>query len=275
MNRRILLFLVLSTCAIAADARSSNGKLHLDFNIPLWPEGKARGAVGDEPLDRPSLTVVLPPEGKRNGAAVIICPGGGNIKLFHHPEGMAVAERLNSFGVAAFILTYRLSPRYPNQEIRVMDGERAVRLVRARAAEWNVDPRRIGMMGFSAGGPIVRSAAWKGLPGDAQSADPVDRVSSRPDFAVLVYGGGRPDPNESLQNFPPTFLLAAAADAGNATAAAESFLAFRKAGVSAELHIYQEGRHGFGAAEEDPHLGDWLGRCELWMKYAGFFKESK
>jgi acetyl esterase/lipase len=243
-------------------------KLRVYRNIPLWPGGSVPGAVGNLPIDNPYLTAVLP-EGHGNGTAVIICPGGGNVDLFAHQEGIDVAEKLGSWGVAAFVLTYRLSPRYPQQDTRTMDGRRAIRLLRARAAEFGIDPKKIGIMGFSAGGNLIRPVASEPAPGDAQAADPVDRVSSHPDFAIQVYGPGRPTPGESLKDYPPVFLTAAAGDAANAPGMAQFFIDLKKAGVNAELHLYQQGRHGYGLAEGHPVLSDWVGRCEVWMTNIG------
>ena len=145
--------LLAATIALHLGAADHNGlaeKLHVDFNVPLWADGHVPGAAGDWAVDKPYLTAVLPPEGKGNGAAVIICPGGGNTTLFVHQEGMAIAEHLNSWGVAGFILTYRLNPRY-QQDARDLDGRRAVQLLRARSADFKIDQNRIGMMGLSAG----------------------------------------------------------------------------------------------------------------------------
>src|ERR1700678_2718987 len=156
MGLMVKIFVILAAISwIAAAEADAPEKLRIYRNVPLW-EGKAPGAVGDLPIDKPYLTAVLPSEGKGNGAAVIIGPGGGNVDLFAHQEGVDVAEKLNSWGVAAFVLTYRLSPRYPQQSTRTMDGQRAVQLLRARAAEFGLDPKRIGMMGFSAGGNLIR-----------------------------------------------------------------------------------------------------------------------
>ena len=265
---RGLIWALAAIPAMAADKGP-----HLDFNIPLWPDGKVPGAKGDWSVDKPYLTAVLPPEGQGNGAAAIILPGGGNVDLFAHQEGMAVAEHMNDWGVAAFVLTYRLSPRYA-QDARILDGRRAVQLLRSRAAELKLDPKRIGMAGFSAGGNLIRPLAASPVAGDPAAADPVDRVSSRPDFAIMVYGSGRAAANESLKDYPPTFLIAAAADS-TSTGSAELFLDLKKAGVSAELHLYQRGRHGFGAGEGQPILGDWMGRCQSWMKNAGLLGAAK
>lgn len=264
---------VLSLGLSAADKSSTGEKLHVDYNIPLWPDGKVPGAVGNWAVDKPYLTVVPPPEGKGNGSAVIICPGGGNTTLFAHQEGMSIAEQMNEWGVTAFVLSYRLGPRY-QQDARTMDGRRAVQLLRARAAEFKIDPQHIGMIGFSAGGGLIRPVAAKPLPGDPNATDPIDRVSSRPDFAIIVYGAGRAAPDESLKEFPPAFIIAAASDF-TAAGSVQLFSDLRKAGVMAELHIYQDGRHGFGAGYGHPVLADWMGRCESWMKNAGLFKEAR
>jgi acetyl esterase/lipase len=268
-----LIFALIICPAAAVDKQSGAAVLHLDFNIPLWPEGQVPGAKGDWSVDKPYLTAVLPPEGKGNGTAVIVLPGGGNIDLFAHPEGMAVAEHMNDWGVAAFVLTYRLSPRY-GQDARILDGRRAVQLLRSRAAEFKLDPNRIGMAGFSAGGNLIRPLAAKPVFGDAAASDPIDRVSSRPDFAIMVYGPGWAAQGESLKGYPPVFIIAAAADS-TSTGSAQLFLDLKKAGVSAELHLYQKGRHGFGAGEGQPILSDWMGRCQSWMKNAGFLERAK
>src|SRR5579872_2627493 len=162
-----------SILAVAATLSASDNKAVSDkhpagsnYNIPLWDEGKVPLAKGDGPLDKPFLTVFLPPEGKRNGGSVVVAPGGGNIMLMYGVEGMTIAERYNDWGVAAFVLTYRLSPKY-REDARVLDGKRAVQLVRSRAAEWKLDPKRIGFIGFSAGSSLARSMGAASGPGNA------------------------------------------------------------------------------------------------------------
>ncbi len=240
-----------------------------NYNIPLWDEGKVPLATGNGPLDSPFLTVFLPAEGKRNGGSVIIAPGGSNIMLMYGGEGIDVAERYNSWGVTAFVLTYRMSPRY-GENVRVMEGKRAVQVVRARAGEFKLDPTRVGYIGFSAGSNTARSVVGTSGPGDATAADPVDRLSSRPDYLVLVYGVGRATPGESLKSFPPTFLVSAAADTGPAMGNAQLFMDLTRAGATAEIHVYQKGRHGFGSGFGSPEFSDWMGRLELFLKLDGF-----
>ena len=246
----------------------------VNYNIPLWESGKVPLGAGNGPLDNPFVTVFLPPEGKRNGGAVIVAPGGGNIMLMYGDEGLTIAERYNEWGIAAFVLTYRLSPTY-GESARVLDGKRALQLVRSRAAEWKLDPRRVGFIGFSAGSSLGRSVAAASGPGDPNSADPIDRFSSRPDYLGLVYGPGRPTPGESLKDFPPTFLLAAAADKGASTGSAQLFIALTRAGATAEIHIYQKGRHGFGSGFGSSNFSDWMPRLEHFLKQGGFIPEGK
>jgi acetyl esterase/lipase len=245
-----------------------------NVNIPLWPAGQVPMAQGDGPLDAPFLTTFLPPEHRRTGAAVIVAPGGANIMLMHGGEGLEVAEQLNEWGIAAFVLTYRLSPRYTDAA-RTLDGQRAVQLVRARAAEWKIDPAKIGFAGFSAGSALARLVAAGATPGDAANADPVARVSSRPDFLVMVYSAGRATPGEDLKTFPPTFLTAAAKDSGPANGSAELFVALNKAGAIAEIHVYQQGRHGYGAALRSPEFSPWMTALRHFLTRGGFLPEAK
>ncbi len=176
--------------------------------------------------------------------------------------------------MAAFVLTYRLSPRY-GEDARVLDGKRAVQLVRARAKEWKLDPNKIGFAGFSAGSSLARSVVAASRPGVADAADPLERVSSRPDYAVLVYSAGRPTPGEELKSFPPTFLVAAAADRGAANGSAQLFLDLNRAGAIAEIHLYQKGRHGFGAGFGSPEFSPWMDALKHFLELDGFLPKSK
>jgi len=238
-------------------------------NIPLWESGHVPGAADDGPLDAPFLTVFLPRAGTANGGAVLIAPGGGNIMLMYGGEGAEVAEVFNDWGVTAFVLTYRLSPRYDN-DARTQDGERALRLLRSHAAEWHLDPARIGMIGFSAGGSLARAVVAASDNGDASAADAIERVSSRPDYVALIYGAGRASPQESLKDYPPTFLLSAAADQGPSLANAQLFMDLTNAGAVAELHVYQRGRHGFGTGVGSSQFADWMPRLQGFLRVSGF-----
>jgi acetyl esterase/lipase len=253
----------------------------------LWPEG-APGAVGAEDVDKPSLTTYLPNAARANGSAVVVCPGGGYGALAMDHEGRQIAEWLNSNGVAAFVLKYRLGPRY-HHPAPLQDALRAIHTVRSRAAELRIAPDRIGIWGFSAGGHLAASASTK-----------FDAPESRPDFAILAYPvisftaeythkgsrrnllGETPDAQlvESLSlekqvtaQTPPAFLFHTDADTGvppeNSVA---YYLALRKAGVPAEMHIYLQGRHGVGLAPADTVLSTWSARLLDWMKVRGYVK---
>jgi len=268
---RTLTVLAVAGSLFAADLKTA--KTADPFNIPLWEEGKVPLATGNGPLDAPFLTVFLPPESKRNGAAVVIAPGGGNIMMMYGAEGMEIAERFNDWGAAAFVLTYRLSPKY-GTNARVLDGNRAMQLVRARAQEWRLNPDKIGIAGFSAGSPVARSAVAAAKSADPAASDPLDRVGSRPDFLIMVYSVGQATPGEQLKSFPPTFLLSAAAD-GPANGSAQLFIDMNKAGAVAELHIYQKGRHGFGAAFGSPEFSPWMQALQHFLRQGGFLPKDK
>jgi acetyl esterase/lipase len=280
MAPRILLALIGAAALFtittpAADNRNIAEKRPSgNYNIPLWEAGKVPLAKGDAPLDNPFVTVFLPPEGKRNGGSVVVAPGGGDIMLMYGAEGLDIAERYNDWGVAAFVLTYRLAPRY-NQAARVLDGKRAIQLVRSRAAEFHLDPKRVGYIGFSAGSTLGRAIADVAGPGDPSAADPIDRFSSRPDYLGLIYGPGRGGAGESLKSFPPTFLMCAAGDAGNAAGSAQLFADLVRAGAVAELHVYQKGHHGFGDGYASGTFSDWMGRLEHFLKQGGFIPGGK
>ncbi|MBI5396566.1 MAG: alpha/beta hydrolase [Verrucomicrobia bacterium] len=261
----------------------------------LWPQG-APGAVGSEDADKPTLTIWLPPAAKANGAAVVICPGGGYGHLAVKHEGADIAAWLNARGVAAFMLKYRLGPRYHHPS-PMLDVQRAVRTVRTRAAEWSVDPKRIGVWGFSAGGHLASTAGTHFGGGNAGSSDKIERASCRPDFMILAYpvismetgvthGGSRnnllgkePDPKlvELMSNekqvtkrTPPAFLFHTRDDQAVPVENAVRFHdALQKAEVPAEIQLYDHGKHGVGLAPNDPVLCTWPDRLEAWLKARG------
>ena len=258
-----------------SDARARTESLTPYQNIKLWEDGKVplgNGATG--PLDSPFLTAFVPPAGKRNGGSVIVAPGGANIMLMYGAEGLEIAERYNEWGVTAFVLTYRLSPKY-NEAARVLDGSRAIQIVRARAGEWGLDPARIGYIGFSAGSSMGRSVVAAARAGDVNAADPIDRVSSKPDYLALVYGAGRATPSESLKDFPPTFLVSAAGDQGPSLGNAQLFMDLTRAGAVAEIHVYQKGRHGFGSGFGSPEFAEWMPALKHFLELGGFLREPK
>jgi acetyl esterase/lipase len=277
--------------------------------IPLWPNG-VPGAKGTDPdKDVPSLTVWLPQPELAKGSAVVVCPGGGYGMLASDHEGRQVAEWLNSLGITAFVLKYRLGPRYHHPAM-LQDAGRAIRIVRARAAEWKVDPHRIAILGFSAGGHLASTAGTHFDAGKPDAEDPIEHVSSRPDRMILVYPvialatpyghsgslknllGEKPSPEliESLSNerqvtkdTPPTFLAHTNADKGVPAENSLLFvLALRKAGVPVELHLFERGPHGLGLGggapnfrvPAEPSFKAWPKLCETWLKNQGFLDSS-
>jgi acetyl esterase/lipase len=261
--------------------------------VSLW-EGGAPGALGTTEADRPSLTVYGPAQ--PNGAAVVVCPGGGYGFLAVGHEGKQVAEWLNGLGVTAFVLRYRIAPRY-HHPAPLQDAQRALRTVRAGASRWGIDSKRIGIWGFSAGGHLAATAGTHFDAGRPSDPDPVERVSCRPDFLILAYPvitmepryghagsrknllGEHADPalvkdlsNETrvTAQTPPTFLLHTNADKGVVPENSVLFyLALRQAGVPAELHIFQTGPHGVGLAARDPVLSVWPKLLAAWLKVNG------
>lgn len=271
--------------------------------LPLWPEG-APQAQGSDESDVPTIRVYLPQDlkgGTASGAGVVICPGGGYGILAMDHEGHQLAKWFQKNGVAGFVLRYRHAPKY-RHPVPMEDAQRAIRYVRAHAEKFGVDAGRIGIMGFSAGGHLSSTVATHFDAGQPDAKDPVDRLSCRPDFAVLCYpvisliapyahkGSGRnlfgPQPTtaqlESLSNnqhvtadTPPTFLFHTAEDKGvNVQNSLDFFMALQKAGVSSEMHIYQDGPHGVGMAPADPAVYGWKDRLLDWMRSSGFLSDT-
>ncbi|MFM7317010.1 MAG: alpha/beta hydrolase [bacterium] len=265
--------------------------------ITLWPDGTP-GAVGKEAVDIPTLTV-FKPAGKNSGVAVVVCPGGGYGGLAAH-ENQPIAEWLASRGITAFVLKYRLGPRYHHPAM-INDANRAIRTVRARAGEFGVNPAKIGILGFSAGGHLASTAGTHYDTGNAQAADPIEKASSRPDFMVLCYpviamateyghGGSKKNllgdnPPEDLvkslsnetqvtKDTPPTFIVQTHEDKPVPAENAILFvLALRKAGVPCELHMFEKGRHGLGLGMGDPAFSKWPELCEIWLKQRGILEK--
>src|SRR3954454_8419140 len=286
-NMRALAFVVFCGIAAAAD--------HAE--VPLWTagapgsEGKTAPEVVEAPnqahgylkvtgVHKPSLTVFLPPADRATGSAVIVAPGGGHQFLNFDQEGTYVAEYLNSIGVAAFVLKYRLAREpgstYKIEEHALGDGQRAIRLVRSRAAEWRVNPARIGIMGFSAGGEVAALAATRFDAGKPDATDAVDRQSSRPDFDALIYPGIRANTYTIPKDMPVTFLLCADNDRGPSTALSALYPMLKAAGVQTEVHVYATGGHGFGinpnTRNPSPAATTWQLRLGDWLKQIGMLK---
>jgi len=290
--RRGLPCLFVLTCALTAARAADEPPV-----VPLWPNGapgfenrkgekenrevQKSGEYKVTNVHNPYVTVFLPPKDRATGAAVVLCPGGGHRELWVLHEGENEARWLADHGVAAFVLRYRLAREkgspYKIDEHALQDGQRAVRLVRSRAKEWGVDPARVGMMGFSAGGEVTALVCRHPDKGRADAADPVDRESSRPDFAALIYSGPLGIVNETVtKETPPTFIVVG--DDDNAAKwLVEHYQALKKAGVSSELHVYARTPHGFGyRPNRAGGLGDaWLRRFVDFLDAEGMLKRPQ
>jgi acetyl esterase/lipase len=223
-------------------------------------------------IHNPSLEVHLAPADKANGMAVIVAAGGGNTTCNVGPEGTAIADWLNGLGIHAFIERYRLRP-YSSVTDALADTQRCFRVIRANAKEWGVDPKRIGIMGFSAGGEQSALVALNFDEGKADAADPIERFSCRPDFTVLIYAGWRNvDLSAVPKNAPPAFLVSAGLDdASHALRTVEFYNAYFKAKVPVELHIYGHGGHGGGISpRKGIPFGTWHQRFIEWAKDQGY-----
>ncbi len=265
----------------------------------LWPDGTP-GALGDKDADKPGVWI-YPAKENPNGAAIVICPGGGYAIHATDHEGVQPAKYFNSIGVTAFVLRYRLTPyRHPAP---LQDAHRALRFVRANAKEFSVDPHRVGIMGFSAGGHLTSTALTHFDAGNASSTDLIEKQTCRPDFGILGYPvvsfvadyshkgsaknllGEKPS-DEQMRNLsndtqvtketPPAFLFHTGEDTG---VPPENSLAFyaacHKAGVPAELHVYQQGPHGVGLANGHPALSNWINAAGTWLRENALLTNGK
>src|SRR5215204_2341766 len=267
--------------------------------IVLWENG-APNAVGKEPQDIPTITPFLAAKETATGAAIVVCPGGGYSHLSDVKEGSDVAKWLNSLGISAFVLKYRLGMRYhePNP---LLDAARALRTVRSRAKEWNLDEKRIGILGFSAGGHLASTLGTHFDSGKTDATDPIERAGSRPDLMILIYPvitmgefthqgskknllGEKPtgdliklysNEQQVTKETPPTFLVHTMTDTAVPVENSLMFLsAVRKVGVPFEFHLYEQGPHGFGLAPTNPILASWADRCADWLALHGFAKKK-
>lgn len=268
----------------------------------LW-EDSAPGAKGDEAKDQPRLIRYVVPETKSTGVGVVVLPGGGYGGLAMGHEGHEIAQWLNANGISAFICDYRHRGKGYGHPAPMLDAQRAIRTVRTHAATWGVDPNRIGVIGFSAGGHLSSTVSTHFDAGDAKAEDPIDRVSCRPDFAILCYPviafdepfthrgsqrnllGENPDPEliKKLSNEksvtkenPPTFLFHTTDDqAVPVENAIVFYMALRRAGVPAEMHVFEPGRHGVGLAKGIPAVSEWSNHCLDWMRHHGWLPQKQ
>jgi acetyl esterase/lipase len=266
--------------------------------LDVWP-GKVPGEKGDigpehflpdkggKPVRRladvskPTITVFKPDKAKDTGAAIVICPGGGYSILAWDLEGTEVARWANSIGVTGVVLKYRVPRRkeLPKHQAPLQDAQRAMGLVRSHAKEWGIDPGRIGIVGFSAGGHLAAAASTNYQRRSYEPVDEADKVACRPDFAVLVYPaylaeGGHLVPEIRVDaNSPQTFFVHADDDKLSSENSIAMYLALKKAGVPAELHVYASGGHGFGLRPTDNPCCHWPQRCGEWMRSRGLLKQ--
>jgi acetyl esterase/lipase len=280
--------------------------------VDVWPgatpgdigiKGKETSRIHQSPLvgptrlitnvTKPTLTIYRPPAEKNTGTAMVICPGGGYWDLYWELEGEEVAAWLNSVGMTGIILKYRC-PRRPGEVERDpplgprLDSQRAVRLVRSRAAEWGIDPKRIGIVGFSAGGHLALATAAGFSEKLYEPIDAVDEVSCRPDFAVACYSGYLKERERDVvraglripPDTPPIFLAHASDDresygGSDAANSAVMYLALKRAGVPTELHIFATGDHDFGVRQNDKLPSSWTGLCVRWLRSRDLLKKSE
>ena len=276
--------------------------------IPLWP-GTAPGEKGDvKPeqftpdkndkskltkmitnVSKPTVSVYRPASDKNTGAAVVIAPGGGYNLLAYEHEGTQVAEWLQSIGVTGVLLKYRVprregTPAGTPPMGALQDAQRAISTVRSRAKEWDIDPARVGMLGFSAGGHLTTWAATNPDQRSYDAVDDTDKASCRPDFAVMIYPGGvverdtkdkfRPEIRVS-KDVPPSFLAVSADDKGSFYSTVSLALALRETGVPVELHVYEAGGHGWGMRKADKTHANWTRDCADWMRSRGLLTAKK
>lgn len=243
------------------------------LNVPvlLWPDG-APNATGTSDEDKPAIIPFIPEIKKRNGAAVLVVPGGGfTIRAVDH-EGVLVAQWLKEHGVTAFLLRYRLRPLY-NRNDWVKDGQRAMQYIRSHAKEYGLSVDRIGAIGFSAGATLISDMTLNATTGQTNTADPLDHFNSKPNFLILAYGSMRiPNNADSITvaSFPPTFMYGTAEDKSSNGGMQEMYSRLYRAGVPVEAHFFQNGIHGTGFALGDPVLGQWTTLLHNWLLAGGF-----
>lgn len=297
---RVFLSCWICLLAIVAGPVACSAQSQKPQTILLWPNG-APGALGEKDEDKPTLTIYRVPATSpwKVPTGVVVCPGGSYVNLAMDHEGLQIAQWLNGHGITAFVLKYRLGPKY-HHPVELGDAQQAIRYVRLHAADYEIDRNRIGIWGFSAGGHLASSAGTHFDGGKAGDADTIQQQSSRPDFMILAYPvitltepylhrgsrnnllGENPDPalvelmsNEKqvTKDTPPTFLFHTTDDSVVPVENSIMFYsALRKAGVPAEMHIYMKGPHGVGLAQADPALSSWPLRLADWLRLQGLAK---
>jgi len=260
----------------SAGSPTLRGANEKELFIPPSPKPGDKFTIRN--VHNPLIEIHLPPPDKATGTGIVIAPGGGHQELVWYTEGRMTSEWLNRIGVATFILKYRLAQtpgyHYTVEGEALQDTQRALRLVRARAGEWGVDPHRIGILGFSAGGALAAQATMRFDAGNPNAADRIDQQSDRPDFVGMVYAGWGPMNIAIPKDAPPVFLTSAGIDdAFHARQTVEFYNALFNAKIPVELHIYGHGGHGNGIRPRDGiPFGTWHYRFEDWMADLGLLK---
>lgn len=290
-------FLTLLIIATGLDTAMSATKPE----IKLWPDGLPKGSVrfSDQKaaaarnktteeriafVDDPSLTLYRAPKAKANGAALVICPGGAYNILAWPKEGLEVAEFFNQHGVTCAVLKYRVprrSPDTPHAE-PLQDAQRAIRLLRHNAKEWDIDPKRVGILGFSAGGHLATMAGLWPKVNTYARVDAADDLSARPDFLCPIYPAyyadeRKPEPLKPemkvSKDTPPVFISVTSDDKLRGYNSAQFYLELKKMGISAELHVFHTGGHGYGIRPSENPVSSWHMRCAEWMGAMGLLKQ--
>jgi acetyl esterase/lipase len=290
--KKSLLLLTLFCCAITPSFAAQAAIPDPAETLNVWP-GTPPGDKPDMKDDiqwkagnlltgtvaTPTLAIYRPAKDKANGAAILICPGGGFYQLSMADEGASVATWLNSIGVTAFVLKYRIPNRegMPRNLAALQDAQRSMSIIRSKAAEWGLDAKRIGILGFSAGGQVAADIETTYDTRGYTPIDDVDKAEIRPDFAVLIYPGGiikrgsdvpaTSDDVKVTKAAPPTFLSISNDDTNGSENAVYMYLALKKAGVSAELHVFSEGGHGYGIRPSNGPHATWPARLQDWMVF--------
>jgi endo-1,4-beta-xylanase len=259
-------------------APGSEGKTGDEKVMPIVPGGKDYYRISS--VHTPAMYAYLPPKEKASGAAIIILPGGGHRELAIGHEGFAIGEFLAAHGVAGFVVKYRLAREqgstYTIEDHEFADVKRAIRTVRSKAADWNVNPDAIGVIGFSAGGELAAMLATREIPDDASAADPIDRLSAKPNFQVLMYPAIPQNMTLSRQT-PPAFLACGESDRQNISQGLpQLYLQMKEVGMSAELHVYAKTGHGFGLRPSaKPPVSEWPMQLQQWMVNIGVIPKDK
>ncbi len=262
----------LLSCCIAFVCFADKPSFRL---IELWPNG-APGATGTSDEDKPAIIPILPDAAKATGAAILVCPGGGFMTRATDFEGVLVSNWLKERGIASFILRYRIRPMYQRKDW-LADAQRAMQHIRAHAREFHIAPNRIGIIGFSAGADLAYDASLNSLPVNPEAAEAVERVPSRPDFQILVYGASplRPATEPAkMAALPPAFMFCTMEDMSHVRGMSALYGDMIQAKVPVEAHFFQNGEHGVGFALGDPVLGEYPGLMHRWLTQGGWLTDK-